>query len=78
MMQKKSLVFQRLLLFLSAIALTIVPMKSNKKKNPATLDEILQRLNDAEKQFKTIYDSVDFASFKAKESQGEQEVDDKR
>lgn len=40
-------------------------MTKGKKKQPASLDEILQRLNAAEKEFKNIYDSVDFESFKA-------------
>lgn len=40
-------------------------MTKGKKKQPASLDEILQRLNEAEKEFKNIYDSVDFESFKA-------------
>lgn len=40
-------------------------MTKGKKKQPDSLDGILQRLNEAEKEFKNIYDSVDFESFKA-------------
>ena len=43
-----------------------------KKKKTATLDEILVKLNEAENEFKTIYSSVDFDSFRVRDTNNEE------
>ena len=71
MMQKKSLGESKTSFVFLVETIKIVTM-GTKKKKAATLDEILAKLNEAENEFKTIYSSVDFDSFRVQDTDNEQ------
>lgn len=71
MMQKKSLGESKTSFVFLVETIKIVTMGTKKKKT-ATLDEILVKLNEAENEFKTIYSSVDFDSFRVRDTNNEE------
>lgn len=71
MMQKKSLGESKTSFVFLVETIKIVTM-GKKKKKAATLDEILVKLNEAENEFKMIYSSVDFDSFRVLDTDNEQ------